>query len=44
MTEVSLPEDIHGDIGDACVEVQPRVICIYYKLLDEPLKDKRSLF
>ena len=29
---------------DAYVEVQPREIYIYYKLLDEPLKDKRSLF
>lgn len=29
---------------DAYVEGQPREIYIYYKLLDEPLKDKRSLF
>ncbi len=29
---------------DAYVEDQPRDIYIYYKLLDEPLKDKRSLF
>ena len=29
---------------DAYVEGQPRDIYIYYKLLDEPLKDKRSLF
>ncbi len=29
---------------DAYVEGQPRNIYIYYKLLDEPLKDKRSLF
>lgn len=29
---------------DAYVEEQPREIYIYYKLLDEPLKDKRSLF
>lgn len=29
---------------DAYVEGQPREIYINYKLLDEPLKDKRSLF
>lgn len=29
---------------DAYVEGQPRDIYINYKLLDEPLKDKRSLF
>ncbi|HPY84372.1 MAG TPA: DUF4368 domain-containing protein, partial [Ruminococcus flavefaciens] len=29
---------------DAYIEGQPREIYIYYKLLDEPLKDKRSLF
>lgn len=29
---------------DAYVDGQPRDIYIYYKLLDEPLKDKRSLF
>lgn len=29
---------------DAYVEGQPREIYIYYKLLDEPLKDKKSLF
>lgn len=29
---------------DAYVEGQPREIYIYYKLLNEPLKDKRSLF
>ena len=29
---------------DAYVEGQPRDIYIYYKLLDEPLNDKRSLF
>ena len=29
---------------DAYVEGQPREIYIYYKLPDEPLKDKRSLF
>lgn len=29
---------------DAYVDGQPREIYIYYKLLDEPLKDKRSLF
>lgn len=29
---------------DAYVEGQPRDIYIYYKLLDETLKDKRSLF
>ena len=29
---------------DACVERQPRDIYIYYKLIDEPLKDRRSLF
>jgi len=27
---------------DAYVEGQPREIYIYYKLLDEPLKDKRA--
>lgn len=31
-------------ILDAYVEGQPREIYIYYKLLDEPLKDRRSLF
>ena len=29
---------------DAYVEGQPREIYIYYKLIDEPLPDKRSLF
>ena len=29
---------------DAYIEGQPREIYIYYKLLDEPLKDRRSLF
>lgn len=29
---------------DAYVEGQPREIYIYFKLLDEPLPDKRSLF
>lgn len=29
---------------DAYVEGQPREIYIYHKLLDESLKDKRSLF
>ena len=29
---------------DAYVEGQTREIYIYYKLLDEPLKDKRNLF
>ncbi len=29
---------------DTYVEDQPRDIYIYYKLLDEPLKNKRSLF
>ena len=29
---------------DAYIEGQPREIYIYYKLPDEPLKDKRSLF
>lgn len=29
---------------DAYVEGQPREIYIYYKLLDEQLKDKTSLF
>ena len=29
---------------DAYVEGKPRDIYIYYKLIDEPLPDKRSLF
>ena len=29
---------------DAYVEGQPREIYIYYKLIDDPLPDKRSLF
>ncbi len=29
---------------DVYVEGQPRRICIYYKLIDESLKDNKTLF
>jgi hypothetical protein len=35
---------VSGITLDAYVEGQPREIYIYYKLLDEQLKDKTSLF